>query len=139
MEIEVRYPGGVAVDAVVNGQLVQTDQPPECGGQGIAPSPFDLFLASIATCAGYYALLFCRERSINPRGLRVGLDIDKDPLRKRVSRIRVELTLPEDFPEKYRPAIVRAVDQCTVKKHLAEPPDVETVVVTPVEEAAAVS
>lgn len=120
--IEVRFPGGLAVDAAVNGFVVPTDQPPTHGGGGTAPSPFDLFLVSIAACAGYYALRFCQERGLSTRGLRLSLETERDDAHKKVARIRIAIDLPEGFPERYRAAMLRSVNQCSVKRHLEEPP-----------------
>ena len=39
-----------------------------------------------------------------------------------VTRISIEIHVPPGFPEKYRPALVRAAEQCAVKKHLETPP-----------------
>ena len=113
--IEVTFPGGVAVDATLKGQTIHTDQ------NGVAP--FDLFLASIAACAGFYALRFCQQREIDTAGLGVTLT----PVRgdKHLDAIRIDLRLPPGFPEKYRDAIVRAVDQCAVKKAILDPPRFE--------------
>ena len=124
MSIEVTFPGGVRVDATVHGHSIRTDQP-QPYGENTAPAPFDLFLASIGTCAGYYALRFCQERSISTEGLGVTLDAERDPVKKRHSVMRIDLRLPPGFPEKYRQAIVRAIDQCAVKKHIVEAPRFE--------------
>ena len=124
MNIAVSFPGGVAVNAKVGGHVVRTDQPAPHGG-GTTASPFDLFLASIATCMGFYALRFCQEREIATEGLGLSLETVRDEAKKRVATIRVALTLPSGFPEKYGDAIRRAVDQCAVKKHMVEPPAFE--------------
>ena len=124
MIIPVSFPGGVAVEAAVKGHAIRTDQPAPLGADG-APSPFDLFLASIATCMGFYALRFCQERGIATEGLSVTLETVRDEAKRKIGTMRVALTLPAGFPEKYRPAIARAVDQCAVKKHMAEPPEFE--------------
>jgi ribosomal protein S12 methylthiotransferase accessory factor len=124
MNIEMRFPGGLAVDAEYKGFLVHTDQPVESGGGGTAPSPFDLFLASIGTCAGLFALQFCRQRGIDTGGLAVSLAGERGE-HGTISLLRLELRLPPSFPAKYREAIVRAVDQCTVKRHLMNPPAFE--------------
>ena len=121
MNIAVSFPGGVAVEAAVKGHSVRTDQPRPYGGDS-APAPFDLFLASIATCMGYYALRFCQERKIATEGLGLSLETVRDEENKRIASIGVALTLPPGFPEKYNDAIARAVDQCAVKKHIVEPP-----------------
>ena len=64
MQMDIRFPGGKKVDAVYKGFTVKTDQPRGEGGDGSAPEPFDLFLASIGTCAGIYALSFCQARGV---------------------------------------------------------------------------
>ena len=125
MPMEVRFPGGVAVEAIHAGMTIRTDQPVAAGGTGSAPSPFDLFLVSLATCAGFYALRFCQERGLPTEGLGVTMDWERSPETKLISKIRVSVKLPEGFPEKYRSAILRATDQCAVKKHLAAPPEIE--------------
>lgn len=125
MAVEIRFPGGVAVDAVYRGHTIRTDQPERSGGEGSAPAPFDLFLASIATCAAYYALVFCRKRDLSTEGLGLTLDPVRDPEAGRIATLRITLELPEGFPEKYRRAIVRSMDQCAVKRHIVEPPEFE--------------
>ena len=123
--MEIRFPGGLEVEAIHEGFTILTDQPVSQGGAGSAPTPFDLFLASIGTCAGLYALRFCQQRNLDPEGLGVVVTPVKDVDGKRVARVRIELTLPLGFPEKYREAILRAVDQCKVKRHILEPPAFE--------------
>jgi len=127
VNIAVSFPGGVAVDADVKGHRVRTDQP-RPHGEDSAPAPFDLFLASIATCMGFYALRFCQERGIATEGLGLSLETVRDEAKKRLATIKVALTLPPGFPEKYMGAIQRAVDQCAVKKHMVEPPAFELTV-----------
>jgi putative redox protein len=132
MAMEISFPGGLGVDAHYKGFRVRTDQPHGEGGSGAAPSPFDLFLASLGSCAGYYALRFCQERALPTGGLGLTLYFDRGPDGKAVQGVRLALRLPAGFPEKYRPAILRAIDQCTVKRHLAAPPRFDyTIVVTP--------
>lgn len=122
MMYEVTFPGGVAVDTTIDGHTIHTDQPAPHGA-GSGPSPFELFLASLATCAGFYALRFCQERGIATDGLRVTLTPERET--KRLTAVRIEITTPPGFPEKYREAIVRAVDQCAVKRAILEPPAFE--------------
>lgn len=127
MELSIRFPGALAVDAVFDGHTVHTDQPEQVGGGGSAPSPFDLFLASIGTCAGFYALRFCQARGLPTDGMALKLTAERDPAVKRVTHIEIEIDLPPDFPPHYREAIVRATDQCSVKKHLLDPPKIEVI------------
>jgi putative redox protein len=127
-EIKVVFGGGLKVDAEVHGRVIRTDQPVRDGGEGTAPSPFDLFLASLATCAGYYALAFCIGRGIPTEGLAVSLVTEKETGAKTIGRMKIRLGLPRGFPEKYREAIVKAVDACAVKAHINNPPAFEVTV-----------
>jgi len=123
MHVEMSFPGGLEVNAEVKGFTVRTDQPEKVGGGGTAPAPFDLFLASLGTCAGLYVLQFCKKRDIDTSQLGVSMETIKDPETRRIATIRIDVRLPERFPEKYIPAVRRAVDQCTVKRHILEPPE----------------
>ena len=126
MRVEALLPGGLEVDASVRGFTVRTDQPVEAGGADSAPSPMELFLASFATCGGCYALRFCRRRAISTEGMTLVAEADKDPASGRIESVRLTLELPTGFPEKYRDALERAVDQCAVKRLLEDPPRIET-------------
>jgi putative redox protein len=125
MLIDVTFPGGLRVDAHIAGHTVPTDQREKHGGTDTASPPFDLFLASIATCMGFYALRFCQQRQIDTSELQLTLETEKSPETEMVSVIRSRLRLPAEFPAKYLPAIERSLDQCAVKKHLFDPPRFE--------------
>jgi len=127
--MEITFPGGVAVDAQFSDYTVRTDQPVAHGGQGSVPAPFDLFLASIGTCAGLFALRFCQERGLSTEGLRLTLETERDAARHRLTKINLAVHLPSGFPEKYQGAIVRAVNQCSVKRTVLDPPEFDVVVV----------
>ncbi|HEY6843805.1 MAG TPA: OsmC family protein [Thermoanaerobaculia bacterium] len=124
MAITISFPGGVAVDATLNGHTIHTDQPAPLGADS-AMSPFDVFLASIGACMGFYALRFCQQRNITTDGLGLTLEPVRDAEGKHVITLAVALRLPNDFPAKYEEALRRAVDHCSVKRHLLEPPAVE--------------
>ena len=127
--MEITFPGGVRVNAQYKGFETATDQPEKGGGENTAPAPFDLFLVSLGTCAGFYALRFCQQRQLTIEGMRLTLDTRRNPESKRLDRIEIILQLPAGFPEKYRGAIIRATDQCAVKKVLVDPPEIELVTV----------
>ncbi len=127
--MDIRFPGGLEVEALHDGFSIVTDQPAAQGGAGAAPTPFDLFLASVGTCAGLYALRFCQQRNLETEGLSLKVTPEYADGGKRVSRISIAIALPPAFPEKYREAILRAVDQCKVKRHILEPPAFEVTTV----------
>lgn len=122
--MEIRFPGGQRVDAFYKGFTIRTDQPEAEGGENTAPSPFDLFLSSIGTCAGFYVLNFCRKRNIPYQDMELVLNAERNQAKDLIGKITIELKLPVDFPKQYREAVIRAANLCAVKKHLADPPEI---------------
>jgi ribosomal protein S12 methylthiotransferase accessory factor len=125
MEMLIDFPGGARVDAHFGPYTVKTDQPPMGGGQGSAPTPFAVFLASIGACAGIYVLGFCQQRGLSADGIRIVQRDLRDPSTGMVGKVEIEIQVPSDFPEKYRDSLVRSAELCAVKKHLENPPEFE--------------
>jgi ribosomal protein S12 methylthiotransferase accessory factor len=124
MKMEVYFEGKKKVNAIYNGIVIKTDQPAEAGGEGSAPAPFDLFLASIGTCAGIYVKSFCDQRGIPTDKIRIYQSLKYDVRKQLISEINLDIKLPEDFPEKYKEAVVNVANLCAVKKHLLDPPQI---------------
>jgi ribosomal protein S12 methylthiotransferase accessory factor len=125
MEMVIDFPGGSRVDAHFGPYTVSTDQPPIGGGEGSAPTPFEVFLSSIGTCAGIYVLGFCKQRGLSSAGIRVVQRVHTDPRTRMIGKVDLEIQVPESFPEKYRASLVRSAELCAVKKHLESPPEFE--------------
>jgi putative redox protein len=121
----VSLPGGVRVDVAYKGFEIRTDQPAYAGGTNTAPSPFDMFLASLAACAGYFVVAFFQERKLSTEGLSLSMRTERNPETRMISKIATDIALPPGFPEKYRGAVIKAADQCTVKRHILAPPAFE--------------
>ncbi len=106
MAMRIVFPGNKKVAAEFDGFTVLTDQPREAGGDGAAPAPFELFLASLGTCAGIFVLSFCRKRGLPTEGLELVQDAHWDEAEHRVSKISLKIKLPPGFPEKYRDSVI---------------------------------
>lgn len=119
MDMTFTFPGGARVDGRAGPFTISTDQPPDA----TAPTPFMLFLASIGACAAFYVQAFCRQREISVAGIRV-LQHNEAGVNGLVTRITLSIELPPEFPERYRSAVIRSAEQCSVKKHLEHPPDI---------------
>lgn len=118
MEMIINFPGGQKVDAHFRGHTVGTDQP----NDDSAPMPFELFLASIGTCAGIYVLGFCRQRNLPTEGIRIVQRNHPDPATGLMENIEIEIQVPPAFPEQYHAALIRSAELCKVKKTLEHPP-----------------
>ncbi|MBK7586270.1 MAG: OsmC family protein [Myxococcales bacterium] len=122
MDITVRFPGNKRVDALFGDRVIHTDQSPLHGGEGSAPEPFELFLASLATCAGVYVLGFCQARNIPTDGIELTQHQDFDEA-GRLARVTMKISVPAGFPPKYVPALERVAAKCTVKRVIQDAPE----------------
>ena len=126
--IDITFPDGKKVNAEIEDFLIKTDQSVKEGGEGSAPTPFDFFLSSIGTCAGFYVLSFCQKRDIPTENIslvqHILYNLTEDG-KKFLDTIVLEIIVPLDFPEKYHKALVKVADQCSVKKKILNPPKFE--------------
>jgi len=125
MSISVTFGGGMKVNAHFKNFTVNTDQAKLAGGDEAYPDPFSYFLSSIATCAGFFVLRFCQSRNISTGGIQLHMYNDWNKERGLVENVQIEIELPPSFPEKYASALIRATNECSVKRALLNPPNIE--------------
>ncbi len=130
MEMKIFFDGKKKVNAEFNGQIIMTDQPVQAGGDGTAPAPFTLFLASIGTCAGIYIKSFCDQRNIPTDEISITQKMNYNYKTRLIDRIELKVNLPSDFPEKYKTAVINAANLCAVKEHFNNPPNIKVTTVT---------
>jgi putative redox protein len=120
--MEITFDGGKVITAHSHGHIIKTDQPISAGGDNTAPSPFDLFLASIGTCAGIYVKSFCDNRKIPTDNIKIIQSAEYDKESGLPVNIKLDIKLPADFPEKYKASVINVAELCKVKKSIANPP-----------------
>jgi ribosomal protein S12 methylthiotransferase accessory factor len=125
--MEITFDGGKVITAHLNGQTIRTDQPIENGGGNSAPAPFDLFLASIGTCAGIYVKSFCDRRKISTEGIKIIQTMEFDNEKKTPTLFKLDIQLPSRFPEKYKEAVINAAELCLVKKTINNQPEFKVI------------
>lgn len=125
--MEITFDGGKVITAHLNGHVIKTDQPVKLGGKNSAPQPFDLFLASIGTCAGIYVKTFCDQRNIPADKIKIIQTMEYDEIYGVPINIKIDIQVPDDFPDKYKNAVINAAELCKVKKTMANPPEFEVI------------
>lgn len=125
--IKVGFPGGAQVNAQIGPHLIVSENP-DATDTVEHPSPFELFLASIATCAGSYARSYCTTRNIDTDGLSLQLAFTRTPQEPQIQKMQLRLQVPAGFPDNYRQGLVKAMDLCAVKKHIVNAPEFEIIV-----------
>ncbi len=123
--LDVRFVAGESYEVGVRGHRVLVDQPAEAGGSDCAPTPTELFVASLATCVAYYAGRYLTRHGCSRAGLAVTASYDLATDRPaRVSGIRLTVQVPADLPAQRWPALQAVVSHCTVHNSITTPPAV---------------
>ena len=122
MELDIAFMGGKKVNAIWEGITIETDAPKSMGGDGSAPSPTALLLASIGTCAGFYIQFFCQKHDIAIDGVQLKVRSENDQKTGLIGKIGLDICVGRDFPEKYINAIKTVAESCVVKKNITNQP-----------------
>jgi len=125
MEVTVQHLGAVQFEIKARQHTIACDQPPENGGYDEGMTPPELFLAGLASCAGFYAAQYLRKFKLAKEGthVRVSADKVKDPV-ARIDNIRIEIETPLDLPDQHRAGVERAVHHCLIHNTLLHPPKI---------------
>ena len=126
-KMEITFDGGKVVTAHSHGHAIRTDQPMDNGGTNTAPSPFELYLASLGTCAGIYVKSFCDNRQIPAENIKILQTTEYDKETGLPTSIKIDIHLPPDFPEKYKASVLHVAGLCKVKKSISNPPVFEII------------
>jgi uncharacterized OsmC-like protein len=130
MDVTVQYLDGVRFELEARGHRVICDQPPDNAGGDTGMSPPEFLLASLGSCAAFYALQYLRARSLDARGLKVSVHAEKSSQPARLSCFRIEVETAE-VEERHKEGVLRAVKACLIHNTLLNTPAIETVLRTP--------
>jgi uncharacterized OsmC-like protein len=123
--VDVSFTGGESYEALVRGHRIVVDQPTGSGGADSAPTPVELFVASLATCVAFYAGRYLTRHGHGRDGLTVSAGFAMASDRPaRVSAIRLTVRVPASLPAERRSALHDVVEHCTVHNTLASEPSV---------------
>jgi uncharacterized OsmC-like protein len=133
MDLIVRHTGGVGFETEARGHRLICDQPLSSGGADTGMTPPELMLASLGTCAGYYAAEYLRTRALPTAGLTIRVSAEKAKQPARLDSFQIEVVIP-DLDERHIEGIHRAVKHCLIHNTLLHPPALE-ILVNPTVEA----
>lgn len=122
--VSVSHLGGDRFEIAVRGHRITVDQPESLGGDDTAPTPTELFVASLASCSAFYARRYLSRHDLPVQGLRVETTYAMGTTPSRVSSFEVKVHLPEGVPESRHKALLAMIDRCTVHGTLTHEPEV---------------
>ncbi|MEU8006114.1 OsmC family protein [Catellatospora sp. NPDC049111] len=123
--LDVRFVSGEAYEVAVRGHRILVDQPAEAGGADSAPTPTEMFVASLATCVAFYAGRYLTRHGYSRDGLAVGVGYTMATDRPaRVAAVTLTLRVPADVPVERRAALQAVASHCTVHNTITDPPEI---------------
>ncbi|MFG2029362.1 OsmC family protein [Streptomyces sp. NPDC048825] len=123
--LEATHVDGDAYAIEVRGHRLLVDQPEDAGGQDTAPTPTELFAASLASCVGFYAGRYLHRHGLDRTGLRVRTEFTMATDRPaRIDAVHVTVLPPPGLPEQRRAALLAVASHCTVHNTLHQPPEI---------------
>ena len=127
MEVTIQHLGDVKFEATTRGHRVRCDQPLSNGGADSGMTPPEFLLASLGTCAGFYAAQYLKTRNLPSAGLEIRVHAEKLQHPARMGNFRIEVIVP-DLDPRHEEGIHRAVKACLIHNTLLNAPAIETVI-----------
>jgi len=124
MEVTVEHLGSVQFEIKARQHTIACDQPAENGGFDEGMTPPELLLASLGSCAAFYAAAYLRKHKLAEEGTRVRVTAEKRKDPPRVDDFRIFVDVPAALDAKHSEGIERAVHQCLVHNTLLHPPTI---------------
>jgi uncharacterized OsmC-like protein len=122
--MKIRWVEGVQLAVEVRNHHLVVDQPAEEGGQDRGMTPTEMFVASLGTCIGYFALRFCQRHKIQTDGLKISMEWDYAEQPHRVGAIRVHASFPMKLEPALKARLQKVLEGCTVHQSLTHPPKI---------------
>jgi uncharacterized OsmC-like protein len=124
MQVHIAQTGNVRFAIQARTHTIVSDQPAENGGEDSGMTPPELLLASLGSCAAYYALQYLKTRSLADSGVEVSVTAEKLKQPARLGDFRIDVLSPISLTEDQQQGLLRSVHQCLVHNTLLSVPQV---------------
>lgn len=122
MEVKITHPGKTRFLIEARQHVIESDQPMENGGDDLAMTPPELFLASLGSCAAFYAAQYLSSRKIADHGLEVHVTAEKLHGPARLGEFVVKVKSPARLTQEQMVAMERSVHRCLIHQTMASVP-----------------
>jgi uncharacterized OsmC-like protein len=122
--VKVKQLAGVKFEIETRRHAIVCDQPLENGGTDQGMTPPELMMASLGSCAAFYAAQYLRARGLADGGVEVSVTAEKLKAPARLGNFEVNVTCPVALTAEQEEAMMRAVHACLIHNTLRNPPQV---------------
>lgn len=125
MEVKVTHLDRVKFAIESQSHTIFCDQPTDNGGDDSAMTPPELFLASLGSCAAFYAAQYLKARDLAQTGVEVSVTAEKLKQPARLGNFCVRVVCPVSLTEEQTEGLMRSVHRCLIHNTLLSPPKIE--------------
>jgi putative redox protein len=127
MEVKVSHLGQVKFNIQSRSHSILCDQPTDNGGEDSAMTPPELMLASLGSCAAYYAVQYLKARNLADDGVEVSVTADKLKAPARLGNFKIQVKYGVTLDERHTEGLMRSVEHCLIHSTLLTPPSIDIV------------
>ena len=124
MEVKVTHLDQVKFSIQSRSHAILCDQPAENGGEDSGMTPPELLLASLGSCAAFYAVQYLKTRNLAESGVEVSVTSEKLKSPARLGNFRIQVSCPVPLTEEHSEGLMRSVKHCLVHNTLLSPPEI---------------
>ena len=124
MEVKVRHIDQVKFSIQARSHTVICDQPTDNGGADAGMTPPELLLASLGSCAAFYAVQYLKTRKLAESGVEVTVTAGKLMQPARLGNFHILVVCPVPLTEEHTLGLLRSVHHCLIHNTLLHPPTI---------------
>lgn len=124
MEVKITHLDKVKFVIHSRSHSIVCDQPTENDGEDSGMTPPELLLASLGSCAAFYAMQYLKTRNLAETGVNVSVAAEKIKNPSRVGNFQIRVDSPVYLTTEQREVLMRSVEHCLVKNTLLHPPQI---------------
>lgn len=125
MTMKIDFSGGRQFDIKIRDHVIKTDLPETSGGKDLAPTPAELFIASLGACAGLFGVLYMETAKLETKSVSLDIEYKYDESKTRIDKISIKVKVPNADLGARRKALLSAMDKCIVHNTLRNYPEVD--------------
>lgn len=125
MEVKITHLDHVRFAVHARSHSIICDQPAENGGEDSGMTPPELMLASLGSCAAFYAVQYLKTRNLGDEGVEVSVTAEKLKQPARLGNFRIHVSCPAPLTEEQTQGLMRSVHCCLIHNTLLSPPEVK--------------
>ena len=124
MEVKITHLNRVKFAIQSGSHSILCDQPVENGGEDSGMSPPELLLASLGSCAAFYAVQYLKTRNLAETGVEVTVTAEKLKSPARVGNFQIQVACPVSLTEEQTEGLMRSVHHCLIHNTLLSPSEI---------------